>query len=197
MALPTSKLSRVLAFAAGPIAVVAAGAMVLQGSYAAFEAETRVANNSWTTGHVELTNDSGATAAFSVTNMVPGSTGSKCIVVTSTASVAGTVKLYFINPSPTPTTGNVEDYVDLKIEEGTGGSFSDCTGFTLATTLADDTLYNLAVDHGSWTNALGAWSVTSGSRTYKFTWDMQLTAPQVQGQHFGMDFEWEMQNNLP
>ena len=189
---------KVAAIAAGPIAVVAAGALVFQGSYSAFENETRNAGNTWGAGTVSLTNDSAGVAAFSVSGMIPGQTGSKCIVVTAAATVPSVVKFYLINPTETPTSGNLEGYVNLKVEEGTGGSFSSCTGFTASSTIiADQTLYAAATTYDSWAHAAGGgWTgVTTGTKTYKFTWTMSATPPQsVQGQHFGIDFEWEMQN---
>ncbi len=184
-----------MALLAGPAAVLAAGAMILQGSYAAFEAETRNAGNNWTTGVVDLTNDSSGTARFTVTNLVPGQTDTKCITVTSTATVPGVVKLYFMNPTVTPSSTAVENYINLKVEEGAGGAFASCAGFVAGSTTYDGTLYTAAVDHASWANAVGAWAVTAGSKTYRFTWTFSDTPPQtVQNTHFGIDFEWEMQN---
>lgn len=196
---PSTRTRKLLVVAAGPLAVIAAGAMVLQGSYAAFEAETRNAGNSWSTGAVNLTDDDSGTARFQVTNLIPGQTDTKCIKVTSTATVPGVVKLYFINPSPgTPASTAVENYITLKVEEGDVGDFASCDSFVASPVdpIFNDTLYHAAVSHGSWDNALGAWSVTAGVKTYKFTWTFSATPPQsVQGTHFGVDFEWEMQNS--
>jgi hypothetical protein len=198
----TRKLTRVLAFAAGPIAVVAAGGMVLQSSQAAFEAETRVSGNSWTTGTLTLENDSNGSAAFHVTGMIPSATEyTKCIVVTSTSNVPGTVKFYTMNPTSTPSATRVEGFINMKVETGANGSFSaGCNGFTSASTLFDGTLYGLTnstTGAYNWSSALGAWAVTSGSKTYKFTWSFNPSAADantVQGQSFGADFEWEMQS---
>jgi hypothetical protein len=191
-----------LAFAAGPIAVVFAGAMVLQSSQAAFEAETRVAGNSWTTGTLTLDNDSNGSAAFHVTGMIPSATEySKCIVVNSTSNVPGTVKFYTMNPTSAPSATHVEGFINMKVEYGTGGTFAaGCGAFATAGTLFDGTLYGLTNTTSgayNWTTALGAWAVTSGSRVFKFTYSFNPSVADsntVQGQNFGVDFEWEMQS---
>ncbi len=200
---PSTRTRRLAAFMAGPLAVVAAGAMVLQSSYAAFEAETRNSGNSWSTGQVTLSDDDSGAARFAVTNMVPGDTANRCITVTSTANVPGVVKLYFINPTSTPSATGLEGYVTLNVEQGTGGSFAggtgSCTGFVADTggnILPDHTLYDAALNHSSWSAAVGSWAVTGGTKTFKFTWTFSASAPDtVQNSHFGIDFEWEMQNS--
>lgn len=196
MRTPNIRTRRIAAFAAGPIAVVAAGALVFQGSNAAFEAETRNAGNVWATGELSLTNDSNGSARFQANNMVPGDTQTKCIKVTSNATVPGTVKFYFLNPTPTPSLTGLDEYIDMSVEEGSGGDFSTCTGFTAdGPAIFDNSLYTGATANNSWATAVGDWSATVGSsKTYRLTWTFDADAPDdLQGHDFGIDFEWEMQ----
>ena len=57
---------------------------------------------------------------FTASNLKPGATGTKCIVVTSTGSLASTVKLYGTSYA---TTKALADNINLKVEEGTGATF--------------------------------------------------------------------------
>ncbi len=98
--------------AVAPVAgLLAAGLLVWQGSYAAFSATTNNQADAWATGNLNLTNNGGTlgagtyagttTALFKGTvagqpenNLKIGSTGTKCITVESTGSLAGALKLY-------------------------------------------------------------------------------------------------------
>ena len=84
-----------------PAALLVSGVAVSQASYSAFSAKVESSTSNWAAGTVAL--DSGAnnasgtnaaTAMFTAANMKPGSTGSKCITVTSSGTLASTVKLY-------------------------------------------------------------------------------------------------------
>src|SRR5262245_48900012 len=118
---------RVVAAASIPIAVLASGAMVWHASYSAFSATTSNPTNNWAAGTVALTDDDSNTAMFTLAsagNLKPGSTGSKCIVVTSNGSLPSAVKLYGTAPA---TTKNLSDYLTLTVDEGTaasGGTFA-------------------------------------------------------------------------
>ncbi len=95
--------------AVAPVAgLLAAGLLVWQGSYAAFSATTNNTSDAWDTGSLALTNNGGTgTYAGSTTalfnglvagqpenNIKIGSTGTKCITVESTGSIAGALKMY-------------------------------------------------------------------------------------------------------
>jgi hypothetical protein len=183
-----------------PVAVLLAGAMVWQGSSAAFTAETRNIGNNWETGSVTLTDDDGGAAMFQISNVVPGQTGSKCIAVTASPTVPSIVKLY----SADLNSGGLQDYVKVKIEQGTGGSFGDCTGFTAADPVVEEASQSLTdlSAHGSWATAILPFNAPAGSttKTYKFSWVFDVgTLPQdqidaLQGHAASIDFEWELQN---
>ena len=120
--------------AAIPMAVLASGGMVWQSSYSAFSATTASPTNNWSAGTVALSDDDSNTAMFTATNLKPGATGTKCIAVTSTGSLASTVKLY---GTAYDTTNALAANINLKVEEGTGATTASCTGFTAASTLYD------------------------------------------------------------
>ena len=195
----TPRAARLAAWIAIPAALVASGVVVSTASYSAFSATTVNPTSNWTAGSVALTDDDNNTALFSATGLKPGSTGSNCITVTSTGSLASTVKLYGTNPA---TTNNLAGNITLQVEQGTGGGFGSCTGFTPAST--SGTLYNgtlAAFGTGStnFATGLGTWAPTgtaSESRVYRFTYTVSSTAPNtVQGGTASIGLTWEAQNS--
>jgi len=142
MKTPSARTRKIATFAAAPLAVLIAGGMVWQGSQAAFTASTRNAGSSWSTGNVVLTDDDLGAAAFTVENIVPGQTGQKCLVVTSQSNVPGEVRAYTQNLISSK---GLENRIYFDLEQGTGGSFNNCTGFTpTANTVPEHPLSNLA-----------------------------------------------------
>jgi len=195
---PSKRTRRLLALSTGPVAILVAGLMVWQGSEAAFTAETFNAGNNWQAGSVTLSNDGTGGAMFSIGHLVPGDTGEHCIVVTATGET-GIVKTY--------TQDNVSDglqnNITMKIEQGTGGSFGDCTNFVPAATHDTQPLATLFADHASYATGILPWTTSTATetKTYKFTWTFDtgtLTEAQVnalEGQSVRTTIEWELQNN--
>ncbi len=201
---PSSRTRRIVSLSAAPVAVLLAGAMVWQGSSAAFTAETRNIGNSWETGSMAISDDDNGAAMFQIVNVVPGQTGEKCIAVSATSSVPSTVQLY----SADLAADGLEPYVMVTIEQGTGGSFAGgCAGFTSETVpnLEDaQTLGSLGTDHTSWATAILPFTMPAGSttKTYKFSWEFDvstLTQTEIdalQGRAASINFEWELQNGV-
>lgn len=197
-----TKSRKLIAAIATPLAVLLAGLMVYQASYAAFTGQTRNSGNEWSTGSVNLTDDDNGQARFRVANMVPGDTETACITVTANASVPSTVKGYTINP--VRSAQNLEEHILIDLESGTGGSFASCDGFTAD---GDMSITNtpLATLFGSnnWETAQGGWDVPAGtsSKTYRISWTFetdglsQQQIDQLQGTKTGVDLQWEMRSN--
>lgn len=200
---PTRRTRKYLAAAATPIAVLVAGAMVYQASYAAFTGQTRNSGNQWSTGSIKLTDDDGGTSRFQVASMKPLDFGSACIKLTADASVSSTVKGYTLNPVSSGS--DLENRVKMQVEAGTGGTFANCTGFTPVAgdpVVPEVTLTELAGSN-SWGTALGGWVVPAGisERTYRFSWRFdtagmsQAQIDALQGKSTGIDLQWEMRSN--
>jgi hypothetical protein len=186
---------KLVAGAAVPVAVLASGGLVWQSSYSAFSATTANPTNNWSAGSVALADDDSNTAMFNASNLKPGSTGSKCLVVTSSGSLASTVKLYATNYS---TTKSLADSLNLKVEEGTGGSFSDCTGFTAGTTIYDGTAAAFGTSKTNFATGVGTWAPAGGNatKTYKVTYTLSAGTPDsAQGGTAAVGFTWESQNS--
>ena len=203
---PSSRAQKIMVAATTPVAVVAAGALVYQASYAAFTGQTRNSGNEWSTGSVRLTDDDNGQARFRVGNMLPGDTETKCLKVTADASVASTVKGFTINP--VTSVQGLENRLLITIVAGNGGGFADCTGFaplndaTSGVIVADAPLSAVS-QKNTFETALGGWDVPAGisTRTYKITWKFDTTGmtqaqvDQLQGAKTGVDIQWEMRSN--
>ncbi|HWC21310.1 MAG TPA: hypothetical protein VG502_03330 [Flexivirga sp.] len=179
--------------------LAASAAVVWHASYSAFSAQTTNPSSNWTAGTVGLSDDDSNTALFSATGLKPGSTGTKCIAVTSTGSLASAVKLYGTNSS---TTNALAGSINLSITQGTGGGFGSCTGFTALATGAgvySGTLDAFGKSATSYATGLGTWAPTgSGSETrvYQITYTLDAAAPNtVQGGTASIGLTWEAQNS--
>jgi hypothetical protein len=196
---PSNRTRRILLRSSGPVAVLLAGLMVWQGSQAAFTAETFNAGNNWNTGSVLLTNDGTGSAMFTLQDLVPMQTGSHCINVTATSNVAGTIRTYF----PNGVANGLENNLTMKVEQGTGASYADCTNFVSASTFAATPLATMFSAHDLFSNGILEWNKGTGVETqsYKFTWTFDTSAlsqaqiDALQGTSVRTDIEWELQNN--
>jgi hypothetical protein len=192
-----SPRKRIALLASIPVAMIASGAMVWQASYSAFTDKNTTAVNNWAAGTVALTDDSAAAAMFTVTNMKPGATGQKCIVVTSNGTLASQVKMYGTSYT---TTNALSTYVNLTIEEGTGGTFAGgCTGFVASSTIfPTGTMLSFSAKNSFATGVGGAWLPTgtaAESKAYRITYTLLSTAPDTaQGGTANIAFTWEAQN---
>ena len=195
---PSSRFARFATIIGIPAALVASGVAVGHASYSAYSATTNNPTSNWRSGTVNLSDDDSQTALFSASNLKPGSTDSHCIAVTSTGSLPSAVKLYGTNYS---TTNNLASSINVKIEEGTGGTFASCTGFVAQTTggtLFNDTLANFSAKT-NFANGLGDWAPTgtaSETKVFKFTYTVDPAAPNTtQDGTAAIGLTWEDQNS--
>jgi hypothetical protein len=196
MAQISARTAKWAKWAVVPAALLVSGLAVSQASYSAFTSKTENPGNNWSAGTVKLDNDA-STALFTAGNLKPGSTGAKCITVTSSGSLASAVKLYATTPT---TTKALSTYIDLTVVQGTGAG-ADCTTFApLATgsavysgTLADfGTVAGFATGKGDWTPAGGA----AETRVFKIVYTLNSAAPDTtQGGTASVGFTWEAQNS--
>ncbi len=196
---PTPRVRRAIMLSTTPVAVLLAGLMIWQGTNAAFSANTRNIGNHWETGSVTLSDDDAGAAMFSVQNVVPGQSGSRCIVVTAAPSVPSTVKTYVQSLQA----DGLENNVFVSMEQGSGGSFGDCTGFVPAGDAAPFMTLVTAATYDSFANGVLPWAASAGtsSKTYKISWRFDTGAldqagiDALQGKSASMNIAWELQNN--
>ncbi|MGI3780005.1 MAG: hypothetical protein ACRYG2_04430 [Janthinobacterium lividum] len=196
---PSRKLAAIASLVGVPAALVASGLVVAQSSYSAYSATTVSPTSNWDTGTVALTDDDADAAAFTATNLKPGSTGSRCIVVTSNGTLPSTVRMYGRNGNGTTM---LAAYMNLTVTQGTGGSFGSCDGFTPLTSganLFDGSFVDFGMSHTGYGDGVGDWNPTgsgSESRTYRIGYTISPDAPDnTQGGTVGGDIVFEAQNS--
>jgi len=181
-----------LATVAALIGLVLHGLFTWAGTSAMFTAKTLNPTNAWATGAVSITDDDGGVAMFNATGLVPGVTGSHCITVSYGGTVTSAVKLY-----ASASAGSLAPYINLTVNEGTGGSYASCTGFTpvggadYAGTLSYFTAAKTAFGNG-----VGTWAPTSNgqTRTYQFIYTLDSATPSaMQNAATTATFQWEAQ----
>jgi hypothetical protein len=187
--------SRWLIWAAAATATVA---LVGQASYSAFSAKVGNTGNSLAVGTVVLSDDDSGSALLALTNLKPGSSGSRCIAVTSTGSLPSAVKLYATDAA---TTKSLATYVSWTVTQGSGGTFSSCSGFTAlasGSSLYSGTLSGFTGSATGYASGVGTWSPSgSGSetRTFQFAYTVSSTTPDTaQGGTATFGLTWEAQN---
>jgi len=176
-------------------AMLLTGAFIVTASLAAFSDTTDNIGNTWTAGSVILTDDDGVTAMFTVTGMKPLEVVTECIVITYEGTLLpADVVLY-----GAVTVTGLDAYLDLIVEEGSGGQFGDCSfggGFSATSTIyTGGTLADFAVAHTNFGNGAGTWTPLANpeSVTYKFTVTLQDDNG-AQGLGATATFTWEAQN---
>ena len=200
---PSRKLATIVSLVAVPVALAASGLVVAQSSYSAYSATTVNPTSNWATGTVALADDDNNTAAFTASNLKPGSTGTRCIVVSSTGCLPSAVKLYGTGAA---TTKALASDINLTVTQGTGGSFGSCTGYTPLTSgssVYTGTLAGFASTATSFNTGVGTWNTagvaTGGApetRTYQLTYSVRTeTTNDTQGGTAAIGFTWEAQNS--
>jgi hypothetical protein len=195
---PSRKLATVVSLVAVPAALAVSGLVVAQSSYSAYSSTTVSPTSNWDTGTVALTDDDANAAAFTVKNARPGTSGSRCLVVTSNGTLASQVRVYGANGSGTT---SLAAYLDLTITQGTGGSFGSCTGFTPLSggQVYHGSLMDFGLTRTSYANGVGGWNPTGAapeSRTYRIDYTISPDAPNdTMGGTAAGDIVFEAQNS--
>ena len=171
--------------------LLGSGVLVWRGTAALFTATTSNPGNSWTAGTVALADDDTGSALFTAAGLVPGDQGENCITVDYTGDVATAVKLYATSFTDA---GSLAQYVDLVVEEGSGGGYGDCTGFVAGgAPIWSGSLDTFAAGSTGYANGVGTWSPSAaGSTVYRIAWTLDPATPTgMQGVTTGLTFRWE------
>jgi len=194
--------------AAPVVGLLVAGLLVWQGSNAAFTATTTSPNNAWTAGTVALDNNSNAgnfavtgAATFSVSNIKPGDTLTRCVTVRSTGSVAGGGRFYATNVTGAlaPRINITVDSASATVTAGVSSVPANCTGIGTTTAVLPSTaLGSLPASYLAAANSWTLTGTTGEARVYRITYDFVSTGNNVtdntfQGTTAGATFNWEVQ----
>ena len=203
--------------AVAPVAgLLAAGLLVWQGSYAAFSATTNNTADAWNTGSLLLTNNgglaaySGTTAAlFAGTtvgqpenNLKIGATGTKCITVQSTGTLAGNLKLYrgaITGTNTAAITPQLGLTIDAAPVAAATNVAANCTGFPVTGTTNLGTNAALSTYPATFAAATPL-ALAAGTQrvAYRITWTLNTTGTNagdnaLQGSTAQADLTWEIQ----
>lgn len=164
--------------------------MIFSTSAAVFN-DTKTNESSWTTGSVTLAEDSAASALFSSASnglLNGGQVIEKCINVNYTGNLTSGIGTKFYATS----SGALQPYLNVRVEEGHGGGFANCTGFTSDAVLFNGSLESLSTTHGNYDNGLGSWApnATNQNKTYKFVVTVS-TDNGAQNKNGAAVFSWE------
>ncbi|HEY8301850.1 MAG TPA: hypothetical protein VIG48_08120 [Jatrophihabitans sp.] len=201
---PSRRFAFVATVATAVAGLVASGVLVWHASYSAFSATTTNPTDNWAAGSVALTDDDSGSALFTVANMKPGATGTKCIVVTSNASLASTVKLYATAGSFAQTK-TLADNISLTVTQG-ASTGANCAGFAADTGATNTTTGSLTAFSTSFTafsSGFGTWAPAAGNgvqKTYQITYTLnnagtQAATDAMQGGTAQIGFTWEEQTS--
>lgn len=178
------------------IGILLSSVTVLTASRAAFSAQTANEGNQVSVGDVALVDDDAGSAMFEVTDMAPGDVITTCIEVTYEGSIADPQAVRLYSGGYTDS-GALADALSLTVEQGTGGSFADCTGFSGAQ-IYDGTLAGFDATHPDYASGAGTWdpNSTPESQTYRFTIELPEDADNsLQGTSVtDLVFVWEVQS---
>lgn len=166
------------------------------GAFSVFSDFTDNENNQVSAGRVDIDDNDGGSALYSLTNAKPGQAApAKCIRVDYTGTLPADVKLY-----TTSTIGALGPNVNLKVEAGTQATFnSNCSGFTAQQTLFDAALSTFPTTYGGgvtdYPGAETSWD-NGENVVYRFTATLNANTPNTQqGASTGLHtFRWEAQN---
>jgi hypothetical protein len=176
------------------LGVTLCSTMIWRTSSALFSGTTSNPTNSWATGNVSLSDDASSTALFnSATDgtLTGGQTLTRCIKVTYTGGVTSgvSVKLYGT------ATGALAPYLNLTVDQGTGGAFGNCTGFSVTSAgIYSGTVSGFATANTNFASGAGSWapSSTGATMTYRFAITVQNTSS-AQNLVASGGFTWEAQ----
>ncbi len=180
-------------------ALLISGLLVLQSSRAAFTDSTSNTGNSLTAGTVTLVDDDAVAVMFNVSNMQPGDSSVNCIVVTYQGTIADPLAVRLYSGGYTDSS-DLANWLNVTIEEGTGGSFGSCGAFSSVNTIeTGGDLIAFDATHTNYANGAGVWdpSSTPESTTYRITLALDAAAPNSeQGASItALSFVWEVQSN--
>ena len=183
------------------VSLLVGGVLVWQLSYAAFSSVTVDPTSNFTAGSVVLRDDDSSTVMFIATGLHPGSTGTKCIVVTSSGTLDSTVKLYATGYTTVNALGT---HLNMVIDQGTGGSFSTsgpttCTGFVSEGNEFTGTLAAFAATKTDFATGVSGWAPAgagSPTKTFRLTYTLDAATPNSsQSGTAAVGLTWEAQNS--
>lgn len=173
--------------------------MIWRASGAAFTATTTNSGNSFGTGTVILSDNNGSAAALiNVSNLKPGSTGSACMRVIYTGSLAADIRAY---ASASTDPDAIGSYLTISVDVGdipSAGTdaFGVCTNFDPTPVNLFNSTFTSLLAKNSWANGMTGWTPATGTtRDYRVTYTLSSSAPNAtMGKTATLQLTWEARN---
>ena len=174
------------------LALVVASLVTWRTSNALFTATTTNGTNNFSTGSVTLSDNDSGTALFNVTGMKPGATGSACIRVSYSGTLASSIKVYGTGETAT---NSLDTYLSIAIDQGTNSSSTAgaCGTWTASTNYFTGNLNTIA---STFATGYGSWTPSSAAtQDYRITYTLSSSAPNsTMSSTASVTFTWEAQN---
>ncbi|MCP5033582.1 MAG: hypothetical protein GY939_17415, partial [Actinomycetia bacterium] len=156
--------------------------LVINRSGQAFDTEGTAAAASISAGTIAIFDDDQGQSLFDLSAMVPGHSEVRCLEIVYEGTIVP-VELSLKTNAP----GELASYLDVIIDEGSGGSFETCAGFVPSGSLFNGTLRQLSDQGRLELDRL----FNSGARnTFRVRFDLQDDARAL-GQSTAVEFIWE------
>lgn len=186
------------------VALLLVAMMVTRTSQAAFTASTDNTGNSFTARSVELTDNDGGLAMFTLTDLQPGDSQTECIEVTYNGTGATQNVVFFSAltttdvPGAAVGSGGLSDHLQVQVVQGDASSTCAALGAGASTIFggAGETLADLDATAFDYASGLGGWVPGDGeTRAYELTVTLDPATPaDEQGAATnGVGFVWEIQ----
>ncbi|GGJ94323.1 hypothetical protein GCM10010123_25210 [Pilimelia anulata] len=182
-------------------ALVVTAGVTWQQTAGAFSRTTSNTGNSMALATVSISDNDAGAALFTVSGILPGQTGTACLVVTYSGSATSTVKLYTANYNATDGAADgvtAPSYLRMLVQVGTGTCASP-VGLTNVTAASPGDTMTTVSGKTNFANGYGTgWtSATAGNtRVFRFTYTLDAATPTTaQSDGITTDFVWEAQNN--
>ncbi len=169
------------AFAAAVSALLIA-TLVVNRSSGALTSEGTAAASALSSGTISLLDDDQGRSLFDLGSMAPGRPVVRCIEVVYDGTILPVDLAMAVEAS-----GSLAQFLDVSIEEGTGGSFDDCATFSATRPVFSGTLDDMSTR--GWL-PLGRMVNTGDTRSYRLRLELQDTQAAL-GQTARADFVWE------
>lgn len=167
---------------AAAVAALAIAAFVVSESSAALNPQGTASSNEFESGTVALVDDDAGRSLVTLDDMAPGRPVERCITVTYTGSVLPVAVTLGAR-----TSGDIAEFLLVRVERGTAGGFDDCSRFVPDATVYDGSLGALA-DTGA--APVGAIRSQSESMSFRFRFDL-VDTDAAEGRAGSIDFVWE------
>lgn len=154
-------------------------ALLLATGFTATASRAAFAASSIVTIEVASSERDGRPPLFELGALTPGDSATNCTVVDNlTPGGPGILRMY---SGGFEESGSLSDHLEITVEEGTGGSHGDCTGFIASATIYSGTLSEFDATHTDYATSAGACTRSDAhSMAYRITITLDRDTPNQQ-----------------